>query len=536
MLGSGMAKRRSLQSEDGKATDHRAAQYLRMSTDPQKYSIENQAAAIAAWAARRNIRIVRTYEDRGRSGLRMAGREGLQTLIRDVQVGRADFNCILVYDVSRWGRFQDVDESAYYEFICKRAGIAVHYCADDFENDGSLTSIVLKNLKRAGAADYSLQLSKKVFLGQCNIVSKGYWRGGPAGYGLRRLLLDENDNPKVVLQFRQRKNLKNERVVLVPGPKSEVKIVQRIFTSFAVQKKSRAQIAAELNAERIPNARGNPWSMLTVSNILKNEAYIGNIVYNRRSMKLGQKQVRNPPDMWVRRDHAFKPIISPTLFSKAQKVLIDFAYGRERSDQEILDRLDALYRRKGRLSMRIVAAAKDVPAWTVYARRFGSLTNAYKRIGYKLRGRYSFTENAAKIDGIICSIVGKATAWIERRGKSVSFLHELYLMTIGRNFTVVVAVAWAVSDGMNGVHRTRRWEVRKIKYRKSDLVLVVRMDPSNARIQDYFLLPTANLPVRRDRRIRISNRVFGDFGYDSFDAVMKALHERLGTGELRALA
>jgi hypothetical protein len=46
-------------------------------------------------------------------------------LISDVQNVRADFNVILVYDVSRWGRFQDTDESAYYEFICKVAGIKV---------------------------------------------------------------------------------------------------------------------------------------------------------------------------------------------------------------------------------------------------------------------------------------------------------------------------------------------------------------------------------------------------------------------------
>jgi DNA invertase Pin-like site-specific DNA recombinase len=97
--------------------ESRAAQYVRMSTDAQKYSIENQAAAIAAYAARRHIKIVRTYSDPGRSGLRIAGRDGLQDLIRDVQLGRADFDCVLVYDITRWGRFQDVDESAYYEFI-----------------------------------------------------------------------------------------------------------------------------------------------------------------------------------------------------------------------------------------------------------------------------------------------------------------------------------------------------------------------------------------------------------------------------------
>jgi DNA invertase Pin-like site-specific DNA recombinase len=82
-----------------------------------------------------------------------------------VQRGDANFDCILVYDISPWGRFQDVDESAYYECVCRRAGINIHYCADEFENDGSLASVVLKNIRRVAAADYSRQLSKKVFLG-----------------------------------------------------------------------------------------------------------------------------------------------------------------------------------------------------------------------------------------------------------------------------------------------------------------------------------------------------------------------------------
>ena len=43
----------------------RAAQYVRMSTIHQRYSIENQAAAIAAYAARYNLNIVRTYRDEG---------------------------------------------------------------------------------------------------------------------------------------------------------------------------------------------------------------------------------------------------------------------------------------------------------------------------------------------------------------------------------------------------------------------------------------------------------------------------------------
>ena len=103
----------------------RAAQYVRMSTEHQKYSTENQAEAMQQYAARRGIEIVRTYADAGKSGLSLNGRDGLKQLIEDVQHGTADFKTILVYDISRWGRFQDADESAYYEYICKRADISV---------------------------------------------------------------------------------------------------------------------------------------------------------------------------------------------------------------------------------------------------------------------------------------------------------------------------------------------------------------------------------------------------------------------------
>ena len=98
----------------------RAAQYVRMSTKMQRYSIQNQAAAIAAFAQDKGLTIVRTFVDEGRSGVRINRRPGLIELIDEVTSGRADFDHILVYDVSRWGRFQDVDESAHYEFVCKQ--------------------------------------------------------------------------------------------------------------------------------------------------------------------------------------------------------------------------------------------------------------------------------------------------------------------------------------------------------------------------------------------------------------------------------
>jgi DNA invertase Pin-like site-specific DNA recombinase len=165
------------------ATSVLPAEYVRMSTDHQKYSTANQSDTIRTYAARRNMEIVRTYADEGKSGLSLDRRDALKKLIEDVQSGIADFKAILVYDVSRWGRFQDADESAYYEYICKRAGIGVHYCAEQFDNDGSPLSAIIKSIKRAMAGEYSRELSVKVFNAQCRIVQLGFRLGGQSGYG-----------------------------------------------------------------------------------------------------------------------------------------------------------------------------------------------------------------------------------------------------------------------------------------------------------------------------------------------------------------
>ncbi len=142
-------------TDDG---NHRAAQYVRMSTEHQKYSTENQSEAITRYASARGLNIVRSYADEGKSGLKLDGREALQSLIADVEAGLADYANILVYDVSRWGRFQNADEAAYLEHIGTRAGIAVHYCAEQFENDGSIAATIIKSMKRAMAGEMNAHL------------------------------------------------------------------------------------------------------------------------------------------------------------------------------------------------------------------------------------------------------------------------------------------------------------------------------------------------------------------------------------------
>ena len=208
----------------------KAAQYVRMSTDYQQYSTQNQYAKIAEYALERNIEIVQTYADEGKSGLSIGGRSALQKLISDVSSGVVHFKVILVYDISRWGRFQDADESAYYEYICRRAGIAVTYCAEQFENDGSPVSTIVKGVKRAMAGEYSRELSTKVFIGQCRLVEKGFWQGGPAGLGLRRVLIDQSGLVKGELKRGEHKSIQTDRVILMPAAQEEVQIVNDMYT------------------------------------------------------------------------------------------------------------------------------------------------------------------------------------------------------------------------------------------------------------------------------------------------------------------
>ena len=167
------------------ATNNRipAAQYVRMSTEHQQYSLENQSLAIQKYADCHDFEIVQTYTDSARSGVVLKHRAGLQGLLRDVVQGSCGFRAILVYDVSRWGRFQDTDEAAHYEFLCKSSGVPVHYCAEIFANDGTLPSLIMKALKRTMAGEYSRELGVKVLAGQKRLALLGFKQGGLPGYG-----------------------------------------------------------------------------------------------------------------------------------------------------------------------------------------------------------------------------------------------------------------------------------------------------------------------------------------------------------------
>src|ERR1700680_2821944 len=216
-----------------------AAQYVRMSDDQQQYSIENQKAAIEEYAAVHGFQIVKTYADPGKSGVAAKKRSALQQLLRDVVSGNAKYKAILVYDVSRWGRFPNNDEAAHYEFLCQSSGIPLHYCAEPFSNDGTPTNSLLKALKRSMAAEFSRALGEKVFPGQHRIVQHGSWVGGKPGFGYQRMIVSAEGSRKQLMGDGEYKNLKTDRVILVPGPQREAKLIRWIFSMAAARSEER---------------------------------------------------------------------------------------------------------------------------------------------------------------------------------------------------------------------------------------------------------------------------------------------------------
>lgn len=469
------------------ASKLRAAEYVRMSTEHQQYSTENQARIIREYAEHRGFDIVRTYADEGRSGLRLDGRDALKRLIADVESGQADFEAILVYDVSRWGRFQDADESAYYEYICRRAGIAVHYCAEMFENDGSPVSTIVKGVKRAMAGEYSRELSSKVWLGQGHLIELGFRQGGPPGFGFRRMLIDQSGAHKAMLGRGEHKSIQTDRVVLVLGPPEEVEAVRRIYRLFVHDNRSEKEIAQTLNAEGILTDLGRPWTRGTVHQILINEKYLGNNVWNRVSFKLKKKRVRNDPEMWIRADGAFPAIVDRNIFDAAQSTIK--ARSISLSDDELLSALRDLCERSGVLSGITIDETEGMPSSSAYRNRFGSLLRAYQLIGYRPRRDYRYIEINRALRARHPEVVADVTNALRHSGSSVEVDPVTGLIMVNGEFTASIVIA-RCQRTPGGSHR---WRLRFDIGLLPDITIVVRMAANNRDALDYYLLPSIDM-------------------------------------------
>jgi len=418
---------------DAKSVSERAAAYVRMSTEHQQYSTANQLDVIHSFARKQNWEVVKQYADEGRSGLSIKGRAALSQMIQDVLRKNINYAHILVYDVSRWGRFQDPDEAAHYEFICREAGVAVHYCAEPFDNDGGLTSTIAKSLKRAMAGEYSRELSTKVFQGATRMIRMGYKQGGTAVFGLRRMLVDSTGQPKTLLKTGERKGLQTDRVIYVTGPEAEIEVVRWIFKTFVEERKGPTEIARRLNRQGILAPDATLWTNSKIGRLLRNENYIGNLVYSRTSTKLRSPSVVNPPEKWVRKENALVGIVPRELFLKAQEICAASYKRRHLSDAYLLDRLRALLNEQGYLSRSLIGRCKQqFPSPCTFKNRFGSLASAYQLVGYTPRADQRHFEISSRLAQNNRRLIDQITREIERLGVTATWDDRSHVLHINQ--------------------------------------------------------------------------------------------------------
>lgn len=464
----------------GQTNSTRVATYVRMSTDHQDYSTDHQRTAICEYAFARDFTIVREYVDEAKSGLDIKRRAGLLQLIQDVQSLTADFDMIIVYDVSRWGRFQDIDEAAYHEHTCRRAGIEVVYCAEHFAGQTGPYAALMKSMKRVMAAEYSRELSEKVFLAQSRFVEMGFKQGGHAGFGLRRLAIKSCGTPRGYLGYLESKPALTDRVVLVWGPDSEVETVRRIYNLYVQQKLSVRSIMSLLNTEQIPSEFGRPWTQHMLRSILTNVKYCGTLAYNRRSGKLSSVRRKNPRDTWVVNTSAIDPIISLPVFEAAQVERVRRTHRYSRS--ELVEMLQACHQKHGQISSHVIANDPSMPDPQLFVRTFGSLPAAYDAAELPRRLSYAFTATKAaalnKRQKLFCMVEQLA----HQAGAAVSKGPAPFTLYLNQSLLLRVDVA---------VCRTPRrgqpnWRLANTTL--ADFVITARLARKTFDIIDHFLL------------------------------------------------
>lgn len=490
-------------SESSGTEPIRAAEYVRMSTEHQQYSTENQSTTIRRYAEVHGMQIVRSYADLGKSGLTLENRDGLQQLLHDAESGAADFCAVLVYDVSRWGRFQDTDESAYYEYRCRRAKVAVHYCAEPFENDGSASSSLLKTIKRTMAGEYSRELSAKVFAGKTRLAELGFRQDGTAGLGFRRLLIDQHGNPKGLLRIRERKSIFTDRVVLVLGPDEEVEAVREIYRWLIEGNETLEAIARRLNARGILNEFGRPWTRSMVKEIVTNPKYLGANVSNRTSYKLSRRSVKNPSYMWVRKDGAFPAIIDQATFEKAQEVL--HARRAIPTEEELLDRLRQALQREGALSADVIHRSPGLRSRTTYSARFGGLLQAYRRIGYEPPDNYDFIEVNERLQLLHDVLIENLAASLRVAGAVVRATGDPNVLAVNEDVTL----RFMLMRCRHTKHRGDRWIIFLWARERADVSIFARMNSANDAVLDYYVFPRS-VPLPKYLDVGMTNSVFID--------------------------
>lgn len=300
----------------------RAVGYLRVSTEEQaredRASLGQQRALCDQLAAQCGVTIERWFTDAGVSGGTAEKRRDFMALVEYCRAQGSDrrqVGLVLVLNDSRWGRFENPEESTYWRVLLQKTGWHVRFAEGD-DTEDPIARPVLRSLHSGQASAYRAAIKANAKRGARGSAAAGYWLNeAPIGY--RRLAIARDGRTRV-LEPGQRK-ADDERSRLTPGPPAEVRLIRRLFAAYATGRESFGTLL-RLGLRAMPAKR---WSRPVIRAILTNPAYVGDVVWCRRphdELERRQVPVRAASEWVIARD-AHPALVTRERFAEVAAVL-----------------------------------------------------------------------------------------------------------------------------------------------------------------------------------------------------------------------
>ena len=279
----------------------RVALYARVSSERQaerELSIPAQLKALETYALNRGWDVVAEFIDEAESA-RSANRPAFKDMIAAAKNRVKPFDSILVWKLSRFARNRE--DSVIYKSLLKRREISVVSMNEHVDESpaGSLLEGIIEVIDEF----YSANLSQDTIRGMKENAARGFRNGGTPPFGYR-CSLESHGNA------RQSKLIPDER---------EAPIVRRVF-DLAAHGQGAREIASSLNAEGLLTRHSKHFSATTINHMLRNEAYVGTIVWNRYTKVSGARQRKSDNEI-IRVPDCHTPLVDKEVFEAVQALL-----------------------------------------------------------------------------------------------------------------------------------------------------------------------------------------------------------------------
>ena len=328
-----------------------AVAYLRRSTNRQERSLDDQRREIEAYAIQNGYRIIRWYIDSGISGDATERRVEFLKMHKAATNGR-DFDVILCWDYSRFGRFDSIEAGRWIHPL-RQAGVKLVTVAEGIVDWDCFTGRIMNALHAEGKHSFLTDLSRNVARSMAGIAKEGFLCGQAAPYGYDRMLLDETGAQRQRIRAGEKfSKARGWKTTMVPSDDAtKVSTVRWLFQTYADTDTGLRNVADQLNARGLPGPSGGPWYAASIKAILENRNYTGTFTWAKRregkyhSVSSGQVRERdrsevtlsptgkphaidNPKEAWIVVEDAHEGIIDKALFERVQTKLHDRRRGK----------------------------------------------------------------------------------------------------------------------------------------------------------------------------------------------------------------